>query len=177
MTPAEPPSPLVLAAQELEDELRRFENAVAEAVRLRLHSEKQIGKAARTLKTANEHLEGLGGKVNALLAAINSARARADETTARMATRAGELQARLARLQSLKERAGDIAGSVRDTTAFAQQTKDSNQILERLRAVEERVAQAFEEARAEEFDDVAGDMAALREMLAALRKKLESSTK
>lgn len=172
--PTEPPSPLALAAQELEEELRRCEKAVAEAARLRLHSEKNIGRAAKELRTASEHRENLGPKVNALLAAINAARARAEDAAARMETRAGEIQARMAQLKSLQERAGEIASSVRDLTELARQVKDTRQILERLGPVEERVARALEEARASEFDDVSGDISSFKEMLASLRRKLES---
>ena len=104
----------MLAARELEDELRRCEKAVAEAVRLQLHSEKNIGRAARELRTASAHRDSLGGKVNAQLAAINAARGRAEDAASRM------------------------------------------------------------EARENEFDDVTGDIASFREMLASMRRKLES---
>lgn len=164
----------MVAAQELEDELRRCEKAVAEAVRLRLHSEKHIGRAARELKTASDHRENLGGKVNALLAAINAARERAETAASRMETRAGEIQARMERLKSIQARAGEISDALRQVTEFARQAKDSRQILEKLGPVEERIVKAHEEARADEFDDVAGDIAALREMLASMRRKLES---
>lgn len=172
--PSEPPSPLVLAAQELEDELRRCEKAVAEAVRLRLHSEKNIGRAARELKTASEHRDNLGGKVNALLAAIQAARARAEDAASRMETRAGEIQARMGQLQALQARASEIATAVRELTELARHVKDSRQLLERLAPIEARVAEALQQARDDEFDDVTGDIASFREMLAAMRRKLES---
>jgi hypothetical protein len=171
---SEPPSPLVLAAQELEEELRRCEKAVADAVRLRLNSEKHIDKAARSLRTASEHRDALGGKVNALVAAVQAARVRADEAAAQMEKRAGEIQARLERLKSLQERAVGIAGSVRDATESAKQAKNPREILESLGPVEERLAKAHEEARAEDFEDVAANVAALREMVASMRRKLES---
>jgi chromosome segregation ATPase len=172
--PSEPVPPLVQAAQALEDELRLCEKAVAEAVRIRLHSEKNLGRVARELKTAMDHREALGEKVNALLTAITDARGRAEEAARQMEARAGEMQKRLERLTALRLRAGEIGASVREVTEFAAQSKDSGQILERLKPVEERVAQALEEARADDFDDVTGDIAALKEMLATMRRKLES---
>jgi chromosome segregation ATPase len=172
--PSEPASPLVLAAQELEDEIRHCEKAVEEASRLRLNSEKNISRAAHALKTASEDRERMGGKVNALLAAINAAHGRIQEVAARMGERAVEIQARLARLEALQTTTAGLAGSVREATEFAKGTKDARQILDRLGPIEEQVGRAFEEARAEGFDDVARDMAGMREMLGSMRKKLQS---
>ncbi|MBI2922208.1 MAG: hypothetical protein HYY18_14240 [Planctomycetes bacterium] len=45
---------LVQAAQELEDELHQYENAVAEAAGMRLNSEKNLGRTARALQAAAE---------------------------------------------------------------------------------------------------------------------------
>ena len=171
---SEPPSPLVLAAQELEDELRRCEKAVDEAVKLRLNSEKNIGRAANALKTAAEDRDRMGGKVNALLAAINASRGRMDDVAKLMEARAVEIQARVARLETLRVGTADIAASVREVTEFAQHVKDARQILDRLTPLDERIARAFEEARADGFEDVAHDIAGLRDMLASMRKKLQS---
>ena len=171
--PSEAPSALVLAAQELEDELRRCEEAAAEAAKLRLNTEKNIGRAARALKTAAEHRDGMSAKLNGLLAAIQAARGRAEAAAARMEARAAEIQARVARLQSLQARAGEIAAAVRELTEFAKQAKSPAEILERLGPVDERIVVAQQEARSDDFDDVAHDIAGLRELLAAMRRKLE----
>ena len=164
---------LVAAAQDLEDELRRCEEAAAEAAKIRLNSEKNLSRAAQRLKTAAEHRDGLGARVNALLAAIQAARARAEEAAARMEARAGEIRARMDRLNAFRERSGDIAAAVRDLTAFAKQATSPKEILERLGPVEERVARAQQEAREDDFEDVVHDVAGMKEMLAALRRKLE----
>jgi chromosome segregation ATPase len=169
----EAPSAIVRAAEELEDELRRCEEAAAEAARVRLNTEKNIGRAARALKTAAEHRDQMGGKLKALLSAIKDAGARAEAAASRMETRAGELAARMERLQALQARAGQIAAAVRDATEFARQAKDPHEIVERLGPVEEQIARAQEEARADDFDDVAHDIAGLRDLLASLRRKLE----
>jgi DNA repair ATPase RecN len=171
---SEPVSPLVLAAQELEDELRRCEKAVEEASRLRLNSEKNIGRAANALKTASEDRERMAGKVQALLAAINAANARMQGVAAGMEARAVEIQARMARLEALHAGTADVGALVRELTEFAKESKDPRQILERLAPVEERVARAFEEVRADGFEDVARDVAGMRDLLASMRKKLQS---
>ena len=169
----EPLAAIVRAAQELEEELRRCEEAVAEAARARLNSEKNIGRAARALKTAVEHHDGMAAKVNALLAAIQAAQGRAGAAASRMESRAGEIRARMDQLHALQSRAGEIADAVRDLTAFAKGATEPRGILERLGPVEERVAAALEEARAADFDDVTHDVAGLKEMLATMRRKLE----
>jgi uncharacterized protein YukE len=112
--------------------------------------------------------------VNALLAAITASHARMQEAAVRMEARAVEIQARLTRLAALQASAAEIAGTMREVTEFARGSKDARQILERLAPVEERVGKAFEEARAEEFEDVARDIAGMRDMLGALRRKLQA---
>ena len=163
---------LVRAAQELEDELRRCEEAVAEAAKARLNTEKSIGRAARALKTASEHREQMGIKVNALLAAIKDAGGRADAAASRMEARAGDIQGRMERLQALQARSGEIAAAVREVTEFAPQAKSAGELVARLAPVEERIVLALQEARADDFDDVAHDLAGLKEMVAAMRRKL-----
>jgi hypothetical protein len=90
-----------------------------------------------------------------------------------MAACAGEIQARLTQLQAFQERTGEIALAVRDLTEFAKDAHHPREILERLGPVEDRIAGVHKEARAEEFDDVAHEISALREMLAGMRRKLE----
>jgi chromosome segregation ATPase len=170
---SEPTPALVLAAQKLEDELRRCEEAAAEAARIRLNSEKHFERAARSLKTAEEHRQGLGPKLNELLAAIHGARERAEAAAARMEARAGEIRTRMERLQAFQAKAGEIAAAVREAAESAKEAKSARELLDRLAPIEERIAASQQEARAEEFDDVAHDLAALKEMIAGMRRKLE----
>lgn len=162
------------AAQELEDELRRCEKAVEEASKLRLNSEKNIGRAANALKEAVEERDRMAVKVTALLAAINAGRGRMEDAAKRMEARAVEIQARMTRLEALRAGTADVAAAVREVTEFAQQTKDARQLLERLAPLDARIAKAFEDARADGFEDVTHDIAGLRDMLASMRKKLQS---
>jgi chromosome segregation ATPase len=164
---------LVLAAQQLEDELRRCEEAVAEAVKASLTTEKNIGRAARALKTAGEHGQQMEARVNALLAAIHGARGRAEAAASQVQTRAAEIRARMEQLQAFQARSGDISVAAKELTEFARSAQGPKDILERLAPIEERIARARQEAQAEDFDDVAHDLAGLQEMLASLRRKLE----
>lgn len=163
---------LVRAAQDLEAELRQCEDAVADAVRVRLNTEKNIGRAARALQKANEHRDATAARVNALLGAIQAAHGRAEAATLRMAERATELQGRLETLAALQARGGEIAAAVREVTDVARGAKDAREILERLAAVEDRVSSIQAEAKADDFDDVAHEMTGLRDQIATLRRKL-----
>ena len=173
MTPSRNPDPaLVHAAQELEVELRLCEEAVAEAAKIRLNTEKNLGRAARALQKATEHRDQAAAKATALMQAIQAAAARSGAATTRMADRATELQARLEKFQAFQARGNDIAAAVREVTEFAKETKNPRDIVERLAGVEDRVAAVQTEARADDFDDVAHEMAGLRDVIATLRRKL-----
>lgn len=172
MKPHNPEPPLVLAAQELENELRHCEEAVAEAGKIRLNSEKNIGRAARALQKANEHRDQTAARVTALMQAIQGAAGRSEAATTQMAARAGELQARLEKLHALQGRGNEIALAVREVTDFAKGSQNPKDVVERLAAVEARVAAVQADARTEDFDDVAHEMAGLKDVIAALRRKL-----
>jgi chromosome segregation ATPase len=174
--PASDPAPaLVRAAQDLDDELRHSEEAVAEAAKVRLNTEKNIGRAARALQKAGEHREQTAVKANALMAAIQAAHGRAMEASSRMETRASEIQARVAQLQALQARAGEIVASVRQITESAKDAKGAREILDLLGPLDARVVGVLEEARAQDFDDAAHEIAGIRETIAALRRKLGGS--
>lgn len=169
----DPEAAIVRAAQELEAELKHCEEAVADAARLRLNTEKNIGKAARALQKANEHREQTAARVVALQSAIQAAYGRAEAATLRMAERATELQGRLQLFQAFQARGEEIAAVVREVTEFAKGAKDPREVVERLTGVEDRVAAVQAEARAADFDDVAHEMAGLKDVVATLRRKLE----
>lgn len=167
-----PDSDLVRAAQTLADELRHCEEAVAEACKIRLNTEKNIGRAARALQKANDHREQTAAQGGVLLAAIQATHARAQEATSRMEARAAEIQARMQRIQAFQARAEEFVAAVREVTEVARGARDPREILERLQPVEDRITAELEEAKKQELDDVAHEMAGLREMLASVRRKL-----
>jgi ABC-type phosphate transport system auxiliary subunit len=106
------------------------------------------------------------------MGAIQAAAGRAEGATSRMAARATELQARLQQVQDLQARVGDIAAAVREVTEFAREAKDPRLILERLAPVEARIDTELQEARAQECEDLAHEIAGLREMITTVRRKL-----
>lgn len=168
-----PSSAIVVAAQELETEMKRCEEALADGDKLRLTSGKNVGRAARAIQTAADCHAGLGARVGALLEAINGVRERADRAAARMETRATEIRARQARLKVLQDRTGEIALAVREVTESARSGRPAD-ILARLVPIEESVARLLEESRGEGFEDVTHDIDALRQMLEAVHGKLDS---
>jgi len=168
----DPIADLVRAAQDLETELRQCEDAVVFFVNDTATTEKNIGRAARALQKANDHREQTGARVVALQTAILAAHGRAEAATTRMAARATEIQARLAQLQATQARSEEIAAAVREVSESTKGATDRKAILDRLAPLEDRIAAAQNEARQEDFDDVAHEMAGLREMIASLRRKL-----
>lgn len=166
-----PPPAIVVAAEALEAEMQRCEEALADGEKLRLTSGKNVGRAARALQAAAECHSALGGKVSALLEAINGVRARADRAAGRMETRATEIQARQARLKLLQDRSGEIALAVRDVTESAKSSKPAD-LLTKLAPVQEAVGRLLEESRGEGFEDVTRDIDGLRQMLESVRSKL-----
>jgi len=171
--PTSDPTPdLVRAAQDLEDELRHCDEAVAESAKVRLNTEKNIGRATRSLQKAGEHREQTAVRANALMVAIQAAHGRAMESASRMEARAAEIQARVAQLQALQARAGEIVAAVREVTESAKDAKGAREILDLLGPIDGRVLVVLEEARAQDFDDAAHEIAGIRETIAALRRRL-----
>ena len=70
-------------------------------------------------------------------------------------------------------RAVEIAAAVREATELAKQAKSAAELLGHLGPVEQRIDQVLQEARTDDFDDVAHDLAALKELVAAMRRKLQ----
>jgi hypothetical protein len=170
---SEPTSALVRAAQELETELSRCEEAAAEAAKIRLSTEKNIGRAARALRTAGEH-RGRAGPQGERAPRRDPGRAQPRRVGRRPDGDAGGRDPGAdGAAPGAQARATEIAVSVRELTEFARQAKTPGEIVERLGPIEERVAQAHQEARADDFDDVAHDIAGFRELLATMRRKLE----
>lgn len=167
----ETPSSLVSAAEQLEAEMRRCEEALADGDKLRLTSGKNVSRAARALQAAAEGHASLGARVSALLHAITEVRERADGAARRMEARAAEIRGRQERLQALQDRTGEIAAAVRDVTEFAKSHRPAD-VLPRLAPVQDQVAGLIEASRRESFEDVTHDLDALRQMLESIAKKL-----
>src|SRR5262245_36960358 len=121
--PSAPVPPLVAAAEDLEQPMGHYLDAVAEAEKVHLTSEKNLGRAGRALQKAADLRERMGGQLKALIDAINAARERDESAAARLEGRATEVGTRLEQLKALRERAGTIGESVRQVSDLAKGAK------------------------------------------------------
>lgn len=182
-------SPLVASAQAFAETLERFA-ALAEGLRKgKLDSQRNLEKAAETLKQVAGCEEELQAHAQALMAALAGARDAQQEQAEGVRVRALEIQARsedLARLMRGFEAIGNDAAAL---NAAAQQlaarkrtpdemVKDGellaglDELQERMTAVLAAGETLAAEARAADYDDLSRKVDALRQQILAARNKI-----
>lgn len=181
-----PRSPLVEAAELLDEELQRVGALSREAQRLPLVSRKNLERTGERLAELARADERIGPLLQRLLAAVSEIAARQQEDGARLEARAGELQRRRETYQRLLERYAALGAAAQELNQGLQalpRPRDAGgphavdaDALERVRAeVSALVASAAamsEAARAEDFEELARDADGLRQALLAARNKL-----
>lgn len=181
-----PRSPLVEAAEALDEELQRVGALSREAQRLPLDTRKNLERTGERLAELARVDERIGPLLQRLLAAVSEIAARQQEDGARLEARAGELQRRRETYQRLLERYAALGAAAQELNQGLQalpRPRDAGgphgvdaDALERIRAeVSTLVASAAamsEAARAEDFDELARDADGLRQALLAARNKL-----
>lgn len=164
-------SELVMAARALETELRRFAAHAETAAKSPLRTRKQIERAAKQLETVAASEEALNRHVQALLSAIQQARARKDEQVAAVAASAQKLQERTARYQQLMETYAELGHA-----AAALNTMDpgaTENLHDSLGELAARAEALGASAAADGFDDIAQQAESMREQLLSLRNKVK----
>lgn len=168
---------IVRAAQALEDELARLE-ALSRAVRkIRLDSDKNLSKAARQLNDAITMPERLGERLGALAAAMHEMQRRQQAALEPLAGRATEIQQRMQRLGEHMQSFAGLGESAGQLTALLQsEQRESPSALQQVEMQLAQIAEAaralFEQARADDFPDVARQADALKQRITALRGRL-----
>lgn len=178
-------SELVRCAEVVERELRRLEELSRSARHVRLSSEKNIARAARGLQQALEQQERLAQELRALGQAMGGMQARQEAAMEPLAVRAGEIQARMARLSehmqrfgALGAKAGETATALRDISVpsgdggGAPGASALVEADERVRGLVEEAQSIAEAAAAEEFPDIAREAHALGQKVQAMREHL-----
>ncbi|MGA9525828.1 MAG: hypothetical protein WBV82_30495 [Myxococcaceae bacterium] len=182
-------SELTLAAEALEKELREFEKLAEAVQRAPLGTEKQLGRAAKTLNDAAESDARLVQLAGTLLNAITRARTRQQEQAAVINARAEEIQARAAELQSLMERFGDLGRTASELNQHVQNMAASHtggtmgdkaqtfatallEVQSRMSSVAEEAGAIAEDASKRGFSEIARDSDSLRQQLLAARNRL-----
>jgi len=168
---------IVRAAEALEDELAKLEALSRAVSKIRLDSEKNISKAARELNEAAALPERLGERLTALAAAMQQMQRRQQAALEPLAVRATEIQQRMQRLGEHMQAFAGLGEAAGQLTALLQsEERESPAALEQVEAELARIAEGaralFEQARADDFSDVARQADALKQRIAALRGRL-----
>jgi chromosome segregation ATPase len=182
------PSDLVRAAEALDLELKRFEDASESLEHLSLTSEKALQKAAKHLKEIVETEDRLGASVQALLAALNAARERQQKQAGAAQKYAQALQDRTAAFQRLLERYAALGSAAGEINELMQALGGSNgsslgkpapDAYEKIDRADERLEQISKDAdtlarqaQAEEFAELARHADSLKQQLVTARGKL-----
>src|SRR5437016_7657334 len=121
MSPPESGNELSEAALALDRELRRFDELAAQAMRMKLTSEKSVERATEALTHAAESQDRIHAHVQQLVAAVGAARQKQEADAAALMARAEQIAARrqefaelLQRMAGLGEMAKAIQHALRE---------------------------------------------------------------
>jgi len=182
-------SELVVAAERVDADLKKFEHDVAVACREPLNSQKQIARAAQALQDLGTADQQLGQGLKALVDAITMARQRQQSNVEAAVNRAHEVERRSQVLKDLLERYGDLGGVAMQLNQLAlhisTQAKEATTpeqvagLFVSLKDLQDQLAKAAEGAQllvdaseAAEFTDVSREAESLRQQLLSSKNKL-----
>lgn len=185
-------SGLADAAENLELALRRFEELTAGACKVRLNSEKNLARAARSINEAAASQESIARALGVLVKHINVAQTRQQTTSERVFARAKEVQERTREFEGLMKEliaVGEEAGAI--TSELQRLSEHDNGAPENgkshlkpvLAAIEVRMAEAAaraldveRRAQQSELGDVVRHADSLRQQIEGARAKLAGWT-
>lgn len=172
-------SELVSAAQALEDDLRRLEELSRSVLKIRLHNEKNISRAARDLNEALLQPERLAGGLRVLAAAMARMQERQQAVLEQLAVRAVEIQQRatklgeyMQRLASLGAEAGEAAKVLQSVAYEGDRTLVFGEVEARLTAITDAARSLAEEAHSDDLPEVAREVDTFKQKIGALRGRL-----
>jgi DNA repair exonuclease SbcCD ATPase subunit len=171
-------SELVNAAQALENELLKLE-ALSKSVRkLRLSSEKTITRAAKELSEALSLQGGLAEGLQALAASMAQMQTRQSAALEPLAAFASELQQRMLKLREHMDGFGALGKAAGEVSSLLQsEDQERSAVLAQADAQLTKIADGaralFDAAHADDFPEVAREADALKQRVAALRRRLD----
>jgi hypothetical protein len=185
------PSPLVAAAAAVDEELREYDELAREAQRITLDGEKSLARAARVLSASTERQPRIQEKLQALVAEIEGARVRQQQSLDALVDVSRALEARATAYDALMRRfaaLGQSAQSIHrvssDLTARKAAGAPESELLDGLRTVEERMLQVATDAEGLARDagedgwaEIARQADAVRQQLLAAKNKLSLAYK
>lgn len=184
-----PQSELALAAEALNEELRKFESLTHALRRDPLNSQKSLERTAGMLREVADSDDRLAKLVQVLVAAITTAREKQQQQAKQVHERALELQQRTEVLKELLLQYEVVGTEAIQLNAVVQElaakrheakTPEANrEVIASIEDLEERMGKAAESARAlaedagaKEFVDVSRQAEALRQQLLAAKNKM-----
>ena len=179
-------SPLVTAAERLEQELSRYEQLADELTKLRLDTEKNLARGARAVQEAAElqdafmeHVKALGAAVEATGARQKAQLERMAEAAQRLGERATAFQELMARFAELMQSARSVNTEVASIAPKATPDAPPGEVLGALGAVAVKVdalianvTDLVHSAKERDFPDVVREADALRQQMSAARNRL-----
>ena len=173
-------TPLVLAAEALEGELRRFEGLSENLDRAPMNSQKSLQRAAEILKEVADIDQGMTQHVQHLVTAVTSVRARQELHIERIQIQARQLQQRTEVFQALLECYASLGQEAADLNLMIQEiaspgsdrTSNMPLIQGRMNGVIERAHSLEQSSTADGFVDIARQADSIRQQLMGARNKL-----
>ncbi|MFZ5480122.1 MAG: hypothetical protein ACOZNI_25385 [Myxococcota bacterium] len=171
--PDKKPGPLALAASSLEAELGAFEDAVAEAARVKLDTRKNLERCARDVQRASDLYMSVTQRVATLAKELTTAQERALGAVTRLKdvgdALGGRQSAYVERMAAYETLTGD-ASAIGELVEQGPEVLD--QLRERLYALAARAKEMADAARAAGFRDLAEESTGRHQQLVALANKL-----
>lgn len=170
------PSELVAAAESLEQELARFDDAVASFKRLALSSKKNLDRGTAMLQELAELEQGIGTHIQTLVKAIGGTGEKQLARVAEVKARADELKERSIAFQALTLHFDELGkGAAALNVKLQAPAPTVVDVDEELTALATKAETLQAQAKAAGFDDVHHLADGLRQQLTAIRTKLSGS--
>lgn len=179
MTKTAGDSDLVGAAQTLEDELQKLEELSRSVLKIRLHTEKSISRAARELNEALLQPEKLADGLRLLAGAMARMQERQQAALDPLAERAVEIRNRaeklgeyMQRLAALGAEAGEAAKVLQAVSDDADRSTVLGEVEASLTAITDNARTLAEAARSDDLPDVAREVDTFKQSIGSLRGRL-----
>jgi uncharacterized phage infection (PIP) family protein YhgE len=171
-----PTSELLTAAQAVEAELERFEDASAAFQKIALNSQKNLEKATKALNALADGEQRVLEQVQGLLKAINTVRERQEAHVEPIRAKAEEIKARALTFQSLERELHSLGEDASSVSARLKEAPGVSPPVELDAALAELAGKAkalAERAKGDDFDDLARLADGLRQQILAVHAKLK----
>jgi hypothetical protein len=178
------PSPLVLAAAALDDELRAYDALAEEGRHTPLNTEKGLERVLRVVRESTARNDSIQEKLRGLVAEIEEARLRQVGSLEALLEAARAVQARTEQREGLRQRFATLGESAVNTLANEVSAKreggaSDDEVLEGIGRMQNHMAGVVSEAEGlaalaaeQDWPDLARQADAVRQQVHAVKNKL-----